>query len=70
MKLSAQSSQVKKVVITSSFAAVGDTFDGKIVFNESDWSDPNNPKISAYNKSKTLAEKVLGSSWNQILHLN
>ena len=60
LKLSAQSSQVKKVVITSSFAAVGDTFDGKIVFNESDWSDPTNPKISAYNKSKTLAEK---SAW-------
>ena len=60
LKLSAQNSQVKKVVITSSFAAVGDTFDGKIMFNESDWSDPSNPKISAYNKSKTLAEK---SAW-------
>jgi len=60
LELSAQNPLVKKVVITSSFAAVGDTFDGKIVFNESDWSDPTNPKISAYNKSKTLAEK---SAW-------
>ena len=55
LKLSATNPQIKKIIITSSFAAVGDTFNGQTVFNESDWSDPNNNKISAYNKSKTLA---------------
>lgn len=61
LKLSATNPQIKKIIITSSFAAVGDTFNGQTVFNESDWSDPNNNKISAYNKSKTLAEK---SAWD------
>ena len=61
LKLSAKNPQIKKIIITSSFAAVGDTFNGQTVFNESDWSDPNNNKISAYNKSKTLAEK---SAWD------
>ena len=61
LKLSAANPQIKKIIITSSFAAVGDTFNGQTVFNESDWSDPNNNKISAYNKSKTLAEK---SAWD------
>ena len=61
LKLSATNPQIKKIIITSSFAAVGDTFNGQTVFNESDWSDPNNDKISAYNKSKTLAEK---SAWD------
>ncbi|MEC9074481.1 MAG: aldehyde reductase [Pseudomonadota bacterium] len=61
LNLSATNPQIKKIIITSSFAAVGDTFNGQTVFNESDWSDPNNNKISAYNKSKTLAEK---SAWD------
>ena len=61
LKLSAANPQIKKIIITSSFAAVGDTFNGQTVFNETDWSDPNNNKISAYNKSKTLAEK---SAWD------
>ena len=61
LELSATNPQIKKIIITSSFAAVGDTFNGQTVFNESDWSDPNNNKISAYNKSKTLAEK---SAWD------
>ena len=61
LKLSSANPQIKKIIITSSFAAVGDTFNGQTVFNESDWSDPNNNKISAYNKSKTLAEK---SAWD------
>ena len=61
LRLSAANPQIKKIIITSSFAAVGDTFNGQTVFNESDWSDPNNNKISAYNKSKTLAEK---SAWD------
>jgi len=58
LELAAQVESVKKVVLTSSFAAVGDTFDGTTVFDESHWSNLDNPNISAYNKSKTLAEKA------------
>ncbi len=48
---------VKRVVLTSSFAAIGygPAPEGK-VFTEADWTDPNYPGISAYVKSKTLAE--------------
>ena len=30
----------------------------KDIYDESDWSDPDNPHISAYSKSKTLAERA------------
>ena len=49
--------KVKKVVLTSSCAAIVDTFDGKQNFTEDDWSNADHPKIAAYNKSKTLAER-------------
>jgi dihydroflavonol-4-reductase len=54
----AQKHGVKKVVLTSSVAAIFDTIEKKTSFSESDWSDINNPAISAYSKSKTLAEKA------------
>ncbi len=50
---------VKRVVMTSSFAAVGY---GKPAldrpFDESDWTDPAAPGITAYVKSKTIAERA------------
>ena len=49
---------VKKVVLTSSVAAIFDTMEKKSYYDESDWSDPENPAISHYSKSKTLAEKA------------
>ena len=49
---------VKKVVLTSSVAAIFDTMEKKDIYDESDWSDPDNPQISAYSKSKTLAERA------------
>lgn len=49
--------KVKRVVLTSSGAAITDTHDGKTHFTEDDWTDVNHPKTSAYYKSKTLAEK-------------
>ena len=52
----AKKHNVKKVVLTSSVAAIFDTTEKKTDFDESDWSDPDNPAISAYSKSKTLAE--------------
>ena len=54
----AKKHNVKKVVLTSSVAAIFDTMEKKTSFDESDWSDPNNPAISAYSKSKTLAERA------------
>ena len=49
---------IKKVVLTSSVAAIFDSIEEKTYYDESDWSDPNNPTISHYAKSKTLAEKA------------
>lgn len=48
---------VKRVVLTSSFAAIGYTINPQgHVFTEKDWTDPTSDKISAYVKSKTIAE--------------
>lgn len=49
--------QVKKIVLTSSCAAITQTYEGKTHFSEEDWTDPHHPKTSAYYKSKTLAEQ-------------
>ena len=48
---------VKKVVLTSSCAAIVETHNGKTHFNEDDWTDASHPKTPAYYKSKTLAEQ-------------
>ncbi len=50
---------VKRVVLTSSFAAIG--YGQKPTdrpFSEEDWTDPNGGKVGAYGKSKTLAERA------------
>ena len=48
---------VKKVILTSSFAAIHETLnDRQESFDEEDWSNPNKPGISFYAKSKTRAE--------------
>ncbi|MEO6114787.1 MAG: aldehyde reductase [Pseudolysinimonas sp.] len=54
---------VKRVVLTSSFAAVGytpKTHSGQAMadYTEADWTDPTTPGISAYVKSKTIAERA------------
>lgn len=50
---------VKRVVITSSFAAVGYSHkDPNTLITEESWTDPNDKSLSAYLKSKTLAEKA------------
>ena len=48
---------VKRVVLTSSFAAIGYGNFRKTLFDETDWTDPNGD-VSAYGKSKTLAERA------------
>tara|TARA_B100000287_G_scaffold418028_1_gene454476 strand:- start:1830 stop:2837 length:1008 start_codon:yes stop_codon:yes gene_type:complete len=54
----AKKHNVKKVVLTSSVAAIFETMETKSFYDETDWSDPENPAISHYSKSKTLAEKA------------
>jgi nucleoside-diphosphate-sugar epimerase len=62
LKAASADGNVKRVVLTSSLAAIHDvkTFDGKQdpdkVYNEDDWVDPD--KVEAYSQSKILAEKA------------
>jgi dihydroflavonol-4-reductase len=50
---------VKRVVLTSSFAAIGyGQPELSRPFNESDWTNPANSRLSAYVKSKTIAERA------------
>lgn len=55
----ARDAGVRRVVLTSSFAAVGYGHDqtGR-VFDERDWTEVNGPGVSAYTKSKMLAERA------------
>ncbi len=59
---------VKKVVLTSSFAAIGYGHD-KDIYDETDWSIPESTHgtIGAYAKSKTFAEKA---SWDYVAQLS
>ncbi len=50
---------VKRVVLTSSFAAIGYGHKQQNApFNETDWTDPTGDDLTAYAKSKTLAERA------------
>lgn len=55
----ARDAGVRRVVLTSSFAAVGYGHEesGR-TYDETTWSDPDGPGISAYAMSKTLAERA------------
>jgi nucleoside-diphosphate-sugar epimerase len=60
----ARDAGVKRVVLTSSFAAIGYGHPPrKTPFNETDWTDLNGDGVYAYVKSKTLAE---GAAWDFI----
>jgi dihydroflavonol-4-reductase len=55
----ARDARVKRVVLTSSFAAIGYGQTPKDrPFTEEDWTDPNGPDVMPYVKSKTLAERA------------
>lgn len=56
----AKDAGVRRVVLTSSFAAIGygnPLGDGQVL-TEKDWSNPNSSQIEPYPKSKTLAERA------------
>ncbi len=55
----ARDAGVRRVVMTSSFAAIG--YGQKITdrpFTEENWTNPNGSRVTAYAKSKTLAERA------------
>jgi nucleoside-diphosphate-sugar epimerase len=49
---------VDRVVVTSSVAAVTGGRPASGPLTEEDWSDPDNPKLSPYARSKTIAERA------------
>jgi nucleoside-diphosphate-sugar epimerase len=58
----AKKAHVKRVVMTSNFGAVGYSVkDPNEIITEKNWTDPNEKGLSAYNKSKIMAEKA---AWN------
>jgi nucleoside-diphosphate-sugar epimerase len=55
----ARAAGVRRVVLTSSFAAIGYGHPpGRTQFDENDWTIPDAPDVPAYPKSKTLAERA------------
>lgn len=55
----ARNAGVKRVVMTSNFGAVGYSHtDTTKIITEECWTDPNEKGLSAYNKSKVLAERA------------
>lgn len=54
----ARDSGARRVVMTSSFAAVG--YSPRVVrdYTEADWTDPDTPGLAPYPRSKTIAERV------------
>jgi nucleoside-diphosphate-sugar epimerase len=61
----ARDAHVRRVVLTSSFAAVGYTPKPDAEYTEADWTDPDSPDLPAYPRSKTIAERT---AWDFIQH--
>ena len=54
---------VKRVVLTSSVAATSQRTGGDSISDETVWTNPDDPKVGAYARSKTLAERA---AWDLI----
>ena len=54
----ARDAGVRRVVLTSSFAAVGYSPKPGAEYTEADWTDPGTPGLPAYPRSKTTAERA------------
>lgn len=54
----ARDAGARRVVLTSSFAAVGYTPKPDAEFTEADWTDPDTPGLAPYPRSKAIAERA------------
>ncbi len=54
----ARDAGARRVVLTSSFAAVGYSPKPGAEYTEADWTDPDTPGLAAYPRSKTVAERA------------
>jgi nucleoside-diphosphate-sugar epimerase len=54
----ARDAGARRVVLTSSFAAVGYSPKPGADYTEADWTDPDTPGLPAYPRSKTIAERT------------
>ncbi|MFG1927809.1 NAD-dependent epimerase/dehydratase family protein [Cryptosporangium sp. NPDC048952] len=54
----ARDAGARRVVLTSSFAAIGYTPKPGAEFSEADWTDPDMPGLPAYPRSKAVAERA------------
>jgi nucleoside-diphosphate-sugar epimerase len=54
----ARDAGARRVVLTSSFAAVGYTPKPSAEYTEADWTDPDTPGLPAYPRSKAIAERT------------
>ncbi|MEU6598099.1 NAD-dependent epimerase/dehydratase family protein [Streptomyces flaveolus] len=59
----ARKAGVPRVVMTSSYAAVGYTLKADDHYSEADWTDPDTEGLPAYHKSKVLAERA---AWDHV----
>ena len=61
----ARDAGARRVVLTSSFAAVGYTPKPSADYTEADWTDPDTPGLPPYPRSKAIAERA---AWDFIEH--
>jgi dihydroflavonol-4-reductase len=61
----ARDAGARRVVLTSSFAAVGYSPKADGEYTEADWTDPDTPGLPAYPRSKTVAERA---AWDFMEH--
>jgi nucleoside-diphosphate-sugar epimerase len=61
----ARDAGVRRVVLTSSFAAVGYSPKPGAEYTEADWTDPDTPGLPLYPRSKTIAERT---AWDFVEH--
>ena len=61
----ARDAGVRRVVLTSSFAAVGYSPKPGAEYTEADWTDPDTPGLPPYPRSKAIAERT---AWDFIEH--
>ena len=61
----ARDARARRVVLTSSFAAIGYTPKPSAEFTEDDWTDPDTPGLAPYPRSKAIAERA---AWDLVKH--